>query len=524
MKRILPFLLVIALLAALLIPFTFTSSAAVKLLSGSEVKNKFDSSANSVKEVYRASNGKSLPYRLYVPDDYDPSKNYPLVLFFHGAGERGTDNNAQISAGSAMQRLLLPEEQKRFPCLILAPQCPGDSQWVLSDWGPGVYNHNTMQTPVSPYMKAAEELLEKVIGDYSVDENRLYVTGMSMGGFGTWDIISRNPEKFAAAFPVCGGVDETYLDNLQGFPIYTFHNVGDTIVSSAGTKKAYEILKDAGGITYIEYNSSAHDAWSAAYATDDLTRWVFTKTRSAMVQLPEVDGITFVEAPYRATVGKTLKLSFTAEEGYGLAGLTVGGKTYAAENVTAGEVSIGNYQGGEITAVAGKLAKISVSVDGAEAVTNPDQYVVGQTVELELEEKDGYAIGEVKVGDTVIVPDADGAYVLTLTDEETVVLVSYVEIGLDDGEGDTDTDTDADTDTDTDADTDTDTDTDADSDNKTETEEEETEEEEKNEEKNEESDSKKDDDSTSTVIVIVTIVVIVLMTAAAIVIIIKKKR
>ena len=244
-----------------------------------------------------------------------------------------------------------------------------------------------------------------------------------------------------------------------------------------------------------------------------MTKWVFTKTRSAMVQLPEVDGITF-EAPYRATVGKTLKISFTAEEGYGLAGLTVNGKTYAAENVTAGEVSIGNYQGGEITAVAGKLAKISVSVDGAEAVTNPDQYVVGQTVELDLEEKEGYTIGEVKVGDTVIAPDADGAYVLTLTDEETTVLVSYVEKDADDGEGDTDTDTDADADTDTD----TDTDDKPETDDKNET-----------EEKDEESDSKgndskKNDDSTSTVILVVTIVAIVLMTAAAIVIIIKKKR
>lgn len=424
MKRIFSILLVSLMLAALLVPFT--SSAKVTLLSGSEVKNKFNSSANSVKEVYRASNGKSLPYRLYVPDDYDPNKSYPLVLFFHGAGERGTDNTAQISAGSVMQRLLLPEEQKKFPCLILAPQCPGDSQWVLSDWGPGVYNHNTMQTPVSPYMKAAEELLDKVIEEYSVNEDRLYVTGMSMGGFGTWDIISRNPEKFAAAFPVCGGVDETYLDRLQGFPIYTFHNVGDTIVNSQGTKKAYEILKDAGGITYVEYPSSAHDAWSAAYATDDLLTWVFKKGVSYRVEMPTVQGASF-EAPYRVNKGGTLKVTFTTEEGYGVAGLTVDGKTYAATDVTGGEISVSAYSGGEIKAIVGKLASVSTVVDGGEAVKDDTKYVVGQTIELEVAEKEGYTVS-VKAGETVIEANSDGAYLLTIADEETTVYLEYTEV------------------------------------------------------------------------------------------------
>ena len=438
MKRIFSILLVSLMLAALLVPFT--ASAKVTLLSGSEVRNKFDTSKNSVKEVYRSSKGTSLPYRLYVPDDYDPEKSYPLVLFFHGAGERGNDNNAQISAGSVMQRLLLPSEQKNFPCLILAPQCPGNSQWVLSDWGPGVYNHNTMATPVSPYMAAAEELLDKVIKEYSVNEDRLYVTGMSMGGFGTWDIISRNPDKFAAAFPVCGGVDETYLDVLQGFPIWTFHNNNDGIVSSAGTKKAYEILKDAGGIIYDEYNSGAHDAWTAAYSTDGLLAWVFKKTRSVRVSLPEVEGVTF-EAPLRATCGKTLTIGFTAAEGYGLAGLTVNGKTYAPEIVTGGEVSITDYDGGEITPIVGKLASISMVVDGGDPVTVPGSFVVGQSVELPVDDKEGYDVSQVKVGDTVITPDENGAYLYTLTDENTTVTVNYTEIEADGSEGDTDTDT-----------------------------------------------------------------------------------
>jgi len=350
MKRIILFLLATAMLFALILPMGVYADESVKILSGAQVKQIFDNSENSVKEVYKASNNKSLPYRLYVPDDYDPNKSYPLVLFFHGAGERGTDNNAQISAGSVMQRLLTETELKRFPCIILAPQCPGDSQWVLSDWGPGVYDHNTMNTPVSPYMVAAEELLDKVIADYSVDQSRLYVTGMSMGGFGTWDIISRNPDKFAAAFPVCGGVDETYLDVLQGFPIWTFHNDGDTIVSSAGTKKAYELLKDAGGIQYTEFKSTAHDAWTAAYSTADLMPWVFTKFASSAVEYPTVENVTF-EGPDSVVRGSTLSFTFTAAEGFGVTSMTVGGTKVEIADAKSGKVSVPGYIGGEIEVV-----------------------------------------------------------------------------------------------------------------------------------------------------------------------------
>ena len=349
MKRILPFLLVLTMLSVLLMPIGVFADDKAELLSGSQVCQKFDGSKNSVKEVYKATNGKNLPYRLYVPDDYDSSKKYPLVLFFHGAGERGTDNNAQISAGSVMQRLLTDTESKRFPCLILAPQCPGDSQWVLSDWGPGVYNHNTMQTPVSPYMAAAEELLAKVTKEYSVDQSRLYVTGMSMGGFGTWDIISRNPDMFAAAFPVCGGVDETYLDVLQGFPIWTFHNNNDGIVSSAGTKKAYEMLKDGGGITYTEYNSSAHDAWTAAYSTGSLMSWVFTKFATIDVTYPTVENLT-ISGPTEVARGNPLTIQYSAAEGFGLGSLTVDGVSLEFTDAKSGKVTIPDYIGGEIQA------------------------------------------------------------------------------------------------------------------------------------------------------------------------------
>lgn len=351
MKRFVLCLAVTALLLTCLLPTFSFADDSVRILSGAQVYEAFENSQNSVKEVFKSSTNTSLPYRLYVPDDYDPNKSYPLVLFFHGAGERGTDNKAQISAGSVMQRLLTETEQKRFPCLILAPQCAGDSKWVLSDWGPGTYDHTKIK--VSPYMKAAEELLAKVVDEYSVDKSRLYVTGMSMGGYGTWDIISRNPDMFAAAFPVCGGVDESYLDALQGFPIWTFHNNGDTIVSSKGTKLAYEKLQSGGAITYTEYKSTAHDAWTAAYSTATLMNWVFTKSAKTAVTYPDVENVT-LEGPSEIVRGGTLTFKYAAEAGFEVTSLTVGGEEITLTNAAKGSVSIPEYVGGEIKLTVGE--------------------------------------------------------------------------------------------------------------------------------------------------------------------------
>lgn len=279
MKRRLTLILATVLLCTLLISaLALPASAAVTLDSPQKLETTFKfTSPHNVTDVYTSTSGTKLPYRLYVPADYDESKSYPLVLFFHGAGESGTDNNHIFRGGSILQRLLTKTERTEHPCIILAPQCAdtgSNGKWVSTDWAPGTYDHTKIKT--SPYMAAAEELLDKVINEYSVDKGRLYVSGMSMGGYGTWDIISRNPDKFAAAVPVCGGIDESYMSGLMNMPIWTFHCVDDPIVSSAGTKKAAELLKDNPNFKYTEYNRPDHDAWNEAYATDDLIEWMFS--------------------------------------------------------------------------------------------------------------------------------------------------------------------------------------------------------------------------------------------------------
>ncbi len=290
MKKIIFRVLTALLLSAMLMPAASIGSSAenAKTLNYDLVKMFFNASKNSVTDTYTSSKGTKLPYKLFVPKDYDPNKSYPLVLFFHGAGEAGSDNTHIFRGGSVLQRLLTAEEQEKHPCIILAPQCGSTGnggKWVNSDWGPGFYDHTKFT--ISPYMVAAEELLDKVIKEYSVDESSLYVTGISMGGYGTWDIISRNPDKFAAAVPVCGGIDVSYMEGLKDMPIRTYHCKGDTVVSSAGTIKANELLKDYGNFTYIEYDSTDHDAWTRAYKDAELTDWLFAQHREISEPTPE---------------------------------------------------------------------------------------------------------------------------------------------------------------------------------------------------------------------------------------------
>ncbi len=424
MKRMTLYLLLVAMLAALLLPMTvFAADTSSKLITGDEVVKTFNESKNSVKGTYRSSKGTNLPYRLYVPDDYDPNKSYPLVLFFHGAGERGEDNTLQISAGSVMQRLLNNYEKAAHPCIILAPQCTGtnDNKWVLTPWEPGTYDHTKLSSVVSPYMQAAEELLDKVIADYSVDESRLYVTGMSMGGFGTWDIISRNPDKFAAAIPVCGGVDVTYLEVLKGMPIWTFHNDGDTIVSSQGTKLASGILK-GDNFTYTEFKSTAHDAWTAAYSTETLTEWLFSQVKESKVTYPTVEGITF-NGPESVKRGAALSFNYTVKDGYGLKSLTVGGNVATFAD---GKATVDRFVGGEIKAEIGQLCNIKVEIKGkGGSLVAPTDVFVGDEVILPIEVNEGGKLKEVKAGDTVLTANEKGEYILKADKADITVTVIF---------------------------------------------------------------------------------------------------
>src|SRR5262249_5923284 len=147
-------------------------------------------------------NGKELPYRLMKPEGYDASKKYPLVIFLHGAGERGTDNEKQLVHG--VPQFASKENREKYPCFLIAPQCPDKQSWVNVDWS--AEPHTIPKEPAES-AKLVLNLIQSLQKEYSVDPKRIYITGLSMGGYGTWDLLARKPELFAAAVPICGGGD-----------------------------------------------------------------------------------------------------------------------------------------------------------------------------------------------------------------------------------------------------------------------------------------------------------------------------
>ncbi|MHB9132292.1 MAG: carboxylesterase family protein [Armatimonadota bacterium] len=219
--------------------------------------------------------GKTLTYRLLKPNNYDAKKKYPLVLFLHGAGERGINNTAQMTHGVSM--FAFDRMKAKYPCFVLAPQCPGDKRWVEVDW-----NLDAHVMPVEPSepMRLTLLLLDAIRQEFNIDKSRLYVTGLSMGGFGAWDIIARRPDLFAAAAPVCGGADEATAPKIKRIAIWAFHGDQDTVVKTIRSQHMIDALRKAGGKPqYTELLNVGHGAWDFAYADSNLYEWMFKQKK-----------------------------------------------------------------------------------------------------------------------------------------------------------------------------------------------------------------------------------------------------
>lgn len=228
--------------------------------------------------THTGKDGAVLPYRLLSPEKPEAGKRYPLVIFLHGAGERGNDNQKQLKHGAGL--FARPEVRAKYPCYVIAPQCPDGKRWCEVDWG----DPKPHQTPAQPSVPLG--LLLEVIDEFrqrpSVDQARLYVTGLSMGGFGTWDLVTRRPGQFAAAIPICGGGDVGAAQILAKLPIWIFHGGNDTVVKTVRSRLMNEAIKAAGGtlVKYTEYPDVGHDAWTAAYNEPELLPWLFGQRRA----------------------------------------------------------------------------------------------------------------------------------------------------------------------------------------------------------------------------------------------------
>ncbi|HEX8913586.1 MAG TPA: prolyl oligopeptidase family serine peptidase [Humisphaera sp.] len=226
--------------------------------------------------------GGTLPYRLLTPAGYDPkaADAYPLLLLLHGAGERGSDNKAQLKWGGAEAANDLQAAGK---CFVIAPQCPAGKQWVNTPWSKGSYG--TDAVPASDQMKMALEAVDRAMKEFRVDPARVYVMGLSMGGYGTWDAIARRPDFFAAAVPICGAGDPKSAEKLKaaGVAVWAFHGGADTVVPTQGSRDMAEALKKAGYVEpqfkYTEFPGVGHNAWSPTWKTKGLWEWVLAQKR-----------------------------------------------------------------------------------------------------------------------------------------------------------------------------------------------------------------------------------------------------
>lgn len=216
--------------------------------------------------------GERLHYRWFMPEVAEGTK-VPIIIFLHGAGERGSDN--EVTLVHAAKDLVSPLVQDRQPCAILIPQCPTDKRWVEVPWSDDT--HETPSEPSGP-MRLVVELVKQYVEQKPIDERRIYVTGLSMGGFGTWDLLARYPEHIAAAVPVCGGGDsrEEVVRRFAETPIWAFHGGDDGVVKPERSRAMIEALKSVGGEPrYTEYPGVGHDSWTQTFSNGELYDWLF---------------------------------------------------------------------------------------------------------------------------------------------------------------------------------------------------------------------------------------------------------
>ena len=220
--------------------------------------------------------GGRLPYRWHAPAQIASGRRYPLVILFHGAGERGDDNVAQLVHGAT--ELLNYAKKTGEEIFFIAGQVPCGQQWVNTPWA---QKSHTMPVEPSASMKLALALVDDVCAKLPVDPARIYVTGISMGGYGTWDAVQRRPGLFAAAMPVCGGGDATCAARIKDVPIWCFHGDADGAVPVCRSRDMVAALWAVDGkIRYREYPGVGHNCWSRTYGDDAVLAWLFAQRKN----------------------------------------------------------------------------------------------------------------------------------------------------------------------------------------------------------------------------------------------------
>jgi len=226
-------------------------------------------------KTWTSADGKILPYRLHLPAKVEPGRTYPLVLHLHGAGSRGTDNKSQLNVGGAAFLSWMTRHGEE--CVFVAPQCPAGMRWVDVDWG--TESHRMHEEP-TVWLRQVMEIVEDAMARYPVDRSRVYVMGVSMGGYGTWEVLQRHPEWFAAALPCCGGGDVTLAPRMKDVAVWAFHGDKDKSVPVVRSRSMVSALKAAGGtVDYREYPGVGHNVWDPTFSDDKVFDWLWRQRR-----------------------------------------------------------------------------------------------------------------------------------------------------------------------------------------------------------------------------------------------------
>jgi predicted peptidase len=196
-----------------------------------------------------------IDYLLYLPENYQSKQKWPLMLFLHGAGERGNDLEKVKRHGPPK----LVDQGKEFPCIVVSPQCKEGVWWEPTE---------------------LTVLLDELEKQYSIDPDRIYVTGLSMGGFGTWRLAAYTPDRFAAIAPICGGGEPYWARTIHEIPTWVFHGAKDSVVSVERSEEMVQAIREAGGEPKVTiYPDAGHDSWTETYNNPQFYEWLFRQAR-----------------------------------------------------------------------------------------------------------------------------------------------------------------------------------------------------------------------------------------------------
>ena len=222
----------------------------------------------------------TLPYRILMPENYDPQNKYPLVIFLHGSGERGNDNEKQLVHGAEL--FLRDSIRKKYSAIVVFPQCSENSYWssvnivTESQTGSRTFNYQTDGKPTVA-MSLLLNLVNELQRKYLIQKKKIYISGLSMGGMGAFEIVRRKPNLFAAALPICGGANTGTANKLLKTNWWIFHGEKDNVVNPKYSKDmAAAILNEGGNAKLTVYSNANHNSWDSAFAESNFMQWMFS--------------------------------------------------------------------------------------------------------------------------------------------------------------------------------------------------------------------------------------------------------